>query len=189
MSMVNLIDVPAALPVAAYATDGEGFISSYNLQAAQLWGREHTPRSQKWFGAWRMRDAGGRILAPDQTPLAVAFREGWEISQADVILERPNGHRAWVRVHARLKLEAGKVVSSLVLLIERSPTIEDEFQREHLASIVASSQDVIVGKTMDGVITSWNGGATRTLGYDAEEMIGQPITRIIPTERLAEEAE
>lgn len=57
-----------------------------------------------------------------------------------------------------------------------------------LAAIVSSSDDAIVSKTLDGIITTWNAGAERIFGYSAEEMIGQPITKIIPDELLSEEA-
>jgi len=56
-----------------------------------------------------------------------------------------------------------------------------------LASIVESSDDAIVSKNLDGVITSWNKGAERIFGYSAEEAIGQPITIVIPQDRRDEE--
>jgi PAS domain S-box-containing protein len=56
-----------------------------------------------------------------------------------------------------------------------------------LAAIVDSSDDAIVSKNLDGVVTSWNRGAERIFGYLAEEMIGQPITRVIPADRQNEE--
>jgi PAS domain S-box-containing protein len=58
-----------------------------------------------------------------------------------------------------------------------------------LAAIVASCDDAIVGKTLDGIITSWNTGAQRIFGYSQDEAIGQHITLIVPKERHAEEAE
>jgi PAS domain S-box-containing protein len=56
-----------------------------------------------------------------------------------------------------------------------------------LASIVASSDDAIVSKNLDGIVTSWNRAADGRFGYTAEEMIGKPITTIIPRDRLGEE--
>jgi two-component system sensor kinase FixL len=58
---------------------------------------------------------------------------------------------------------------------------------EIFAAIVDSSDDVIISKTIDGKITSWNRGATAIFGYEADEMIGQSITGIIPPELYEEE--
>jgi len=64
---------------------------------------------------------------------------------------------------------------------------EKEDQLQRLASIVQSSDDAIVSKNLDGIITSWNEGAERVFGYTAEEAIGQPITIVIPQDRQDEE--
>jgi PAS domain S-box-containing protein len=64
-----------------------------------------------------------------------------------------------------------------------------EEQLRSLASIVESSDDAIVSKNLDGIITSWNRGAERIFGYAADEAIGHPITIVIPEDRHNEERE
>lgn len=66
---------------------------------------------------------------------------------------------------------------------------EAQTTRQRLAAIVDSSDDAIIGKTLDGIITSWNRGAERIFGYTAEEAIGRPKTFIFPPDRLREEEE
>jgi PAS domain S-box-containing protein len=62
-----------------------------------------------------------------------------------------------------------------------------EEMRGRLAAIVASSDDAIISKTLEGVIVTWNEGATRIFGYAADEAIGRSITIVIPEDRLHEE--
>jgi len=66
-------------------------------------------------------------------------------------------------------------------------SFDDAALLARLAAIVDSSDDAIVGKTLDGVITSWNRGAQETFGYSSAEAIGQHIFLIIPIDRRAEE--
>jgi len=62
-----------------------------------------------------------------------------------------------------------------------------ELDLTHFKAIVDSSDDAIVSKTKDGIVASWNRGAEHIFGYTAQEMIGQPIKKIIPKDRLHEE--
>ena len=68
---------------------------------------------------------------------------------------------------------------------QRSPT--HELDSAYLAAIVDSSDDAIIGKDLNGIVTAWNPAAERMYGYSAAEMIGHPITVLIPPDRLAEE--
>ena len=82
-------------------------------------------------------------------------------------------------------LEVNRDVTQFKALLA---TLQESEQRlRSVAAIVESSDDAIVSKNLDGVITSWNKGAERIFGYSAEEAIGQPITIVIPHDRLDEE--
>jgi PAS domain S-box-containing protein len=74
----------------------------------------------------------------------------------------------------------------LKLARDISDRLRAEEERAYLASIVESSDDAIIGRSMEGIIQSWNRGAERLYGYTAQEAIGQPIAMVIPPDRAQE---
>jgi len=73
--------------------------------------------------------------------------------------------------------------------IRAAPGVLAEQAAAHLAAIIESSDDAIISKTLEGIILTWNNGATRLYGYTAEEAIGKPMTLLLPDDRAGEETE
>jgi two-component system CheB/CheR fusion protein len=90
---------------------------------------------------------------------------------------------------ALICLPGGEPFGVVVVFRDLTKSKSAESAEALLASIIASADDAIVSKTLDGQITSWNIGASRLFGYTAEEIVGKPITTIIPPELRAEEQE
>jgi PAS domain S-box-containing protein len=129
--------------------------------------------------------------------VAPEFRDAWQANHLRVcngerlmwtfdIVGR-GGTRRRMETHAvPIRLADGKT-GQLAITRDVTARRDDELKSARLAAIVASSDDAIVSKTLEGVITSWNAGAEKIFGYSAEEIVGQPITRIIPPELHFEE--
>jgi two-component system cell cycle sensor histidine kinase/response regulator CckA len=75
----------------------------------------------------------------------------------------------------------------VVVITEVTENRKRQLDSSRLAAIVESSELAIIGKDLNGVVTSWNAGAAHIFEYSAAEMIGQPITRLIPADRQDEE--
>jgi PAS domain S-box-containing protein len=124
-----------------------------------------------------------KIRAVQSTPLV--SRTGQLLGMISTHWREP--HKASERALQRLDVLARQAAD----LIERgrveAALRESNEQLRWLASVVECSDDAIISKTLDGIITSWNKGAERIFGYTAEEAIDKPITILIPCERQHEE--
>src|SRR4029077_6933837 len=99
-----------------------------------------------------------------------------------------DGHRVEVSLTVSpLKGEDGAIVGVSQIARDISDRKRLERGAAHLAAIIDSSEDAIISKDLDGTIRSWNRAAERLLGYEAAEMIGTSIRRVIPADRQSEE--
>jgi two-component system, chemotaxis family, CheB/CheR fusion protein len=91
-------------------------------------------------------------------------------------------------VNAHMLASSSSVGPAILVAVE-DITDRKRAEREmaRLAAIVESSDDAIIGKNLEGIIETWNRGAERIFGYSPEEAIGQPITMLIPSDRIGEE--
>jgi len=85
--------------------------------------------------------------------------------------------------------ETGRIIGATWIVRDISYRKKSDETRFRLAAIVDSADDAIVSKDLNGIVKSWNEGARRMFGYTADEMVGQPILRIIPEELYYEEDE
>jgi PAS domain S-box-containing protein len=88
-----------------------------------------------------------------------------------------------------LRNDENEVESGLIIAMDITEIKEAQEKSAKLAAIIQSSDDAIISKTTEGIITSWNDSAERIFGYTAEEMIEEPILKLIPLDRQQEEVD
>jgi PAS domain S-box-containing protein len=115
-----------------------------------------------------------------------AFLKGF-VSDYSLVLHHRNGHFANMLYNASVyKNEKGEVLGVLASARDITEHRRAELARSQLAAIVESSSDAIIGKTPEGIITSWNKGAEKIYGYSADEIVGRHITMLAPPSLHAE---
>jgi PAS domain S-box-containing protein len=123
-----------------------------------------------------------------QSAIAAAIASEGGSYELDHRILRPDGSIRWLAARGRVRRDSrGSSLHLPGVVIDITDRKQVEEVRNRLADVVASSDDAIVTKTLEGVITSWNQGAERIFGYTPEEAIGKPITILIPEDHIDEE--
>jgi two-component system, chemotaxis family, CheB/CheR fusion protein len=179
-----------ALPAAIYMTDAAGRITFYNEAAAEMWGCRPEIGKSEWCGSWKLFWPDGTPLPHDECPMAVTLKTGQPVRGAWAVAERPDGTRVPFQPYPTPLYDSSrKLVGAVNMLIDLSDRVRADQVRLQLASIVESSDDGIISKDLNGIITSWNKGAQQIFGYAADEVIGKPVTILMPPDRYDEEAD
>jgi PAS domain S-box-containing protein len=178
----------ASIGDAVLTTDACGNVTYLNTVAQDLTG-------------WGQGDANDKPLTtvfnivneqtdqPIENPVVKVLREGRVAERAShTVLIAKDGTQVPIdHSAAPIKDSEGNVLGAV--LIFRNVTAERTADRAQalLGSIVESSDDAIVSKSLEGIVRSWNSGAERLFGYQASEIIGESIAIIIPPDRIEEE--
>ena len=161
----------------------DGIITSWNHGAERLFGY----RAAEMIGQPVLR-----LFPPDRLAeedmLIARIRRGERVEHYETVRVRKDGTPVHVSVTLSPILDAqGTIVGVSKIARDVGERLALQAAARHFEAVVATTQDAIVTKTLDGIVTSWNPGAERIFGYTAQEMLGQPIVRLMPPDRVHEE--
>ena len=190
----HLVDVQQSLAVtlatigaAFITTDRAGRVTRMNAVSEQLLGwTQDEARGRPLFEVFNREDRPAAHAAMNPIDLMIESRITADTAHNVVAIAR-SGARTPVEVKAALThAEDGSVRGLAMVFRDMSQRVRAEAESSRLAAIVESSNDAIIGKTLDGTITNWNRAAQGMFGYSAQEAIGQSIGMLIPADRAAQ---
>src|ERR1700760_481540 len=165
--------------------DLNGIIISWNEAAERVFGY----RADEIVGQSILRLFPPELQHEEEEILS-KLRAGQRIEHYETTRLKSNGERISVSVTiSPIRDETGQVIAASKIARDISDRRRNEEVHFRLAAIVDSADDAIVSKDLNGIVLTWNAGAQRMFGYTAEEMVGQPILRLIPAGLHYEEAE
>jgi PAS domain S-box-containing protein len=168
---------------AIISKDLNGIITTWNRGAERLFGYT----AKETIGKPIM------ILIPsdrhDEEPAILErIRRGERIEHYETIRQRKDGSLVDISLTVSpVKNANGRIIGASKIARDITARKKAEVVARRLAAIVESSDDAIVSKDLNGIIATWNPGAERLFGYTAEEIIGKPVTILIPSDRYDEE--
>ena len=178
----------ASIGDAVIATDADGRVSFLNPVAERLTGWPLAEALGRPIGeVFQIVNETTRELVENPALRVLETSEVATLANHTILIARDGAERPIDDSAAPIQDGSGAVVGAVLVFRDVTERKLAESARAHLAAIVESSHDAIVGKDLDGTIRSWNGGAVRIFGYTAEEAIGRSITLIVPKDRLDEE--
>ena len=180
----------ASIGDAVISTDNIGRVTFMNAVAEALTGWSQAEALDRPLSDV-CRIIHEETLEPVENPAIRALKSGEVLTPATrtVVISRNGMEHSIEHTAAPIRDQAGSAVGAVLVFRDISERKRTEHARAHLAAIVDSSEDAIVSKTLRGIILSWNTGAEQLFGYSPLEAIGQPITILIPPDRLDEEHE
>ncbi|HEY9487261.1 MAG TPA: PAS domain-containing protein, partial [Chryseosolibacter sp.] len=107
------------LPVAVYVCDADGYVTSFNEAAVQLWGRRPEKGKDLWCGSWKIYNLDGTALPLDSCPMARTLKSDEPVVGQEIIIEQPDGTRFNVLPHPhRLYDDDGALVGAINMLVD-----------------------------------------------------------------------